>query len=221
MARDRCPYLAPCLLRQLVHSRVCDIDHREGDLLALVEKVVAPLRLLLTLEDCRVWLNGGPDHQLKQLVQGAALQARSVAMPPYYSPLPITTTVVTLARELRLRTLEYTDPIISWRQFTWSRKRSAYHVVVCTCYELSEYCPYSDHNGCQFFHYGSKPDFENGCFCYCRHSTLSPSCRCWVAPGPALFLVCRTVLRDVDSSSSRETASSLVTTMYHALNGSH
>lgn len=181
---------------QLELSLVCDIDHRPEDAREMARSVVAPFQLLPRLRNCRVRLCDVPDPGLQQLAQDAVLQAGRVVT-PYSKPLTTQTTFVTLPRESRLRILEHTDLITPHREVSWSRAKPAYLVLEprCTLSDWGE-CRFHRHNGCQFFRCWNTPRPQEGCFCRRRHSASSPTCRCWCPPGPALFLVSRTLCLD-------------------------
>jgi hypothetical protein len=182
---------------QLELSVVCDIDHRPEDAHEMAKSVVAPFQFLPRLRDCHVRLCDVPDPRLQQLAQDAVLQVRRVATPPYHKPPTAQAAFVTLPRELRLRILEYTDLITPWKEVSWSRLAPAYTILGSLC-RVPDYpedpCRFPDHNGCQFLR--CSVTLEHGCFCRRYHSAFSSACRCWSPPGPALFLICRTLCLD-------------------------
>jgi len=118
---------------------------------------------------------------------------------PYFKPSSTRTALVTLPRELRLRILEHTDLITPWKEVSWSRHARCYGVFPTGCAESQGLTSPPDiHHGCQFsqcwFNESNEPWI--GCFCRGRHAAFSSTCKCWVPPGPDLFLVCRTLCRD-------------------------
>ena len=190
-------YMSPHISAgQLQFSLVCDIDYDQKDSTDVAKHVVAPLQLLPRLKNCSVRLCATPIRPLRWLAQDAALQARGITN-PYYNPNPARTTLTTLPRELRVRILEYTDLITPYKEVMWSRDRPVYSVCKWPCQLYGGVlCWYPDHHGCQF---ARCPDAEfpaDGCFCRHRHSAFSSECRCWAPPGPALFMVCRTLCED-------------------------
>ncbi|KAK3298540.1 uncharacterized protein B0H64DRAFT_77786 [Chaetomium fimeti] len=190
-------YMSPHISAdQLQLSLVCDIDHEQKDSIGVAEQVVAPLQLLPRLKTCSVRLCATPTRQLRQLARDAALRARGFTN-PYYNPHPALTTLTTLPRELRLRILEYTDLITPYKEVGWSRSYGAYSVYKRSCLG-DDYmrCVFPNHHGCQFTMCSEAPGLSDGCFCRRRHSAFSLECRCWTPPGPALFLVCRTLCQD-------------------------
>lgn len=94
--------------------------------------------------------------------------------------------LLTLPPELRIKILQYTDLIAPSREVTWGKKDGAYTAVFLKYDELSA-C-WLDHSGFWL------P--TNGCFCRRRHAAFSKVCKCWAPPGPALFLICRTLYED-------------------------
>ncbi|KAK4152987.1 hypothetical protein C8A00DRAFT_15772 [Chaetomidium leptoderma] len=105
-----------------------------------------------------------------------------------------------LPRELRLRILEYTDLIVPSRDVAWSRQDQGY----LTFHSESEFAHDYEYRrqffGCWFPSNTQTPQGPRpytGCFCRRRHSAFSSfTCKCWAPPGPALFLVCRTLYQD-------------------------
>ncbi|KAH6632779.1 hypothetical protein F5144DRAFT_575202 [Chaetomium tenue] len=170
---------------------VCDIDPRHNRALEIAMAITAPLRLLPPLRDCHIRLSKTPNPQLQQVAQDGVLRACGIALPS--SKPSLLSTLTTLPRELRLRILEYTDLIVPSRQVTWSRQDHGY--VTSSIESLSS--PDYLYRG-QFFHcwYNEGPGPFIGCFCRRRHSSFSFKCKCWAPPGPALFLICRTLYQD-------------------------
>ncbi|KAH6854922.1 hypothetical protein B0I37DRAFT_395247 [Chaetomium sp. MPI-CAGE-AT-0009] len=181
---------------QLQLSLVCDIDHEQKDSIDVGKRVVVPLQLLPRLKNCSIRLCATPNRQLRGLAQDAALKARGFTN-PYYNPHPARTTLATLPRELRVRILEYTDLITPYKEVVWTRNRPVYSVSQwpCRIYEFNV-CSFPNHHGCQFVRCPEGLHPTDGCFCGRRHAAFSSECRCWTAPGPALFLVCRTLCQD-------------------------
>ncbi|KAK4043850.1 hypothetical protein C8A01DRAFT_43227 [Parachaetomium inaequale] len=170
---------------------VCDIDPHHEQALDIAMSATAPLRLLPLLKACDIRLCKTPDSRLRQVAQDGVLQACGIAAPPSNPPMLITLT--TLPRELRLHILKYTDLIVPSKDVTWSRQDQGY---ITFSFESSSS---PDHRYCrQFFHcwYNAGPRPFIGCFCRRRHAAFSFTCKCWAPPGPALFLICRTLYHD-------------------------
>ncbi|KAH6850560.1 hypothetical protein B0I37DRAFT_371893 [Chaetomium sp. MPI-CAGE-AT-0009] len=149
---------------------VCDIDPHHERALETAISITTPLRLVPPLKDCHIRLCKTPNPQLQQVAKDSVLQACGIAAPSLKpSMLP---TLTTLPRELRLRILEYTDLIVPSREVTWSRQDQGY---ITFSSESSR-----------------SPDTR----CRRRHSAFSFRCKCWAPPGPALFLICRTLYQD-------------------------
>jgi len=188
--------LAAARLSHLTSGRlelglVCDIDPHHERALEVASLVTAPLRLIPQLRDCHIRLCKVPDPRLQQIAQGGALQACRIAMPPYLSyKTGAQATLTNLPRELRLQILEYSDLIVPNRQVTWSRQSHRYFTTI----RDSFYNEYLSRFFCCLSSRGSKSFI--GCFCSRRHTTFSSMCKCWVPPGPTLFLICRTLSRD-------------------------
>jgi hypothetical protein len=185
---------------RLALSFVCDIDPQHPLALDLAESILAPLCLLPRsyLSECRIRLAKTPDGPLQQLAQNAAVHACGLPTPvPHASSEPLgaaaTATLASLPRELRVRILEYTDLIAPRRQVAWSRQDRAY--VVLRFRRVADPPPTPDElHSEQFFEcYRGRPE---GCFCRRRHAVFSLNCTCWAPPGPALFLVCRTLSKE-------------------------
>ncbi|KAL2018671.1 hypothetical protein VTK56DRAFT_506 [Thermocarpiscus australiensis] len=184
-------------------SLVCDIDDKNEERLEMGKLAVAPLLLLPPLKDCHVRLGKTPEHQLRQIAQDAALQARRLDA-PYSNPASTSSaTLIDLPREVRLRILQYTDLITPWKEVTWSRQHRGYIVYPPLQCEDDNKRPDRPHDlvhhGCQFRQCCSpKPDPAPsvGCFCRRRHAAFSSTCKCWAPPGPDLFLVCRALCRE-------------------------
>jgi hypothetical protein len=181
---------------RLALSLVCDIDPQHPLALDLADSVVAPFHLLSPshLKECRIRLAKTPDRQFHQLARDAVLHACGLptstqsSKPP---PSAAATTLASLPRELRVRILEYTDLVTPRRQVTWSRQDRAY---VVRPFQTDEDPTPDELHSQQFFDcwFGT----SEGCFCGRRHAAFSLACKCWAPPGPALFLVCRTLSQE-------------------------
>lgn len=171
-------------------SLVCDIDPRHDQALSIARSAVAPLRLLPQshLKACHIRLGKTADFGLQQVARETVIHACGITTPA--SRPSLSTTLVTLPRELRLRILEYTDLITPIREVTWSRQDGGY--VVTTTRPNSD-SPSNLRHSAQFFQCWLGNNM--GCFCRRRHAAFSLRCECWLPPGP-LFLVCRTLYRD-------------------------
>jgi hypothetical protein len=87
--------------------------------------------------------------------------------------------------------LEYTDLVAPRRQVIWSRQDRAYAVLRFRREGADPPLTPDEVHGEQFFEcFRGRPE---GCFCRRRHAVFSLGCKCWAPPGPALFLVCRTL----------------------------
>lgn len=170
---------------------VCDIDPHHERTLEFALFITTPLRLLPPLKSCHIRLCKTPNPQLQQIAQDSVMQACGISTP---SSKPSTLlTLATLPRELRLRILDYTDLIAPSREVTWSRQYRGY--ITFSSESLHSHDrPYRR----QLFHcrYNDGPRPFIGCFCRRRHSAFSFRCKCWTPPGPALFLICRTLSQD-------------------------
>ncbi len=172
---------------------VCDIDPQHPRALEVARSATAPLSLIPQLRDCHVRLSKTPDPHLQRVAQDAVFQALRIAPAPYESPPLNRTTLTSLPRELRLRILEYTDLITPSREVTWSPQDQAYVVFWYSAYGAHDREYRDQFSPCvASFAFGRSP----GCFCRRRHAASSPTCTCWSPPGPALFLICRTLYRD-------------------------
>ncbi|KAK4033380.1 hypothetical protein C8A01DRAFT_50025 [Parachaetomium inaequale] len=185
---------------RLALSLVCDIDPHHPQALVFAKSFVAPIQLLPPsyLRECHIRLAKTPDGRFQQLAQDAVSQACGIPTPSLEPPASATTTLLTLPRELRVRILEYTDLVTPQRQMIWSRQDRAY--VVCHC-RSEDYHPPEERHSDQFSECWLDKTFDggsqsNGCFCRRRHAAFSLTCKCWTPPGPALFLVCRTLSED-------------------------
>ncbi|KAH6840585.1 hypothetical protein B0I37DRAFT_437911 [Chaetomium sp. MPI-CAGE-AT-0009] len=188
---------------RLAFSLVCDIDPRHPRALDIAKAVVAPLHRLPQsyLRECNIRLAKSADHRFQRLAQETVFHAVGAATPISNPPSNATTTLTTLPRELRLRILEYTDLITPRKDVIWTRQRRAYTVMYLG-WDSNPRLPTSDvHHGSQFFSCWDKTNINNGkgttsgCFCR-RHAAFSFICQCWVPPGPALFLISRTLCED-------------------------
>lgn len=163
------------------------------------------LRLLHLLKDCHVRLCGKREPRLQHLAEEAVRQARGIPrasgplfMPP---PLPVTSRLTDLPRELRLRILEFTDLVTPYQEVLWGRDSGGYFIQRGPCDpdpDSQWECPPEFHHGCQFSecYREQRPGSSIGCFCRRYHTAASSSpCRCW-APRTSLFLVCRTLHAD-------------------------
>ena len=166
---------------------VCDIDPRHKAALDIAMSATAPLRLVPRLKDCCIQLCKTPDPRLGLIAQETVFQARGIP-PPSYSKPSTRATLTSLPRELRLRILEYTDLIVPTREVIWSRRDQGYMALSSDSTDLRDY-----RYRRQFFHCWQT---GTGCFCRRRHAAFSLTCKCWAPPGPALFLICRTLLQD-------------------------
>ncbi|KAK3934801.1 hypothetical protein QBC46DRAFT_425562 [Diplogelasinospora grovesii] len=185
---------------------VCDVDHEHERGLEAGKLAVAPLLLLPRLRNCHVRLCKTPDARLQQLAQDVVLQTRRIAAPHLQPPSTrARTTFASLPRELRLRILEYTDLITPNKEVAWSRQQRGYlpSRVVCSAPDFGHCRGPGIHSGHQFYRCWDRHEPGNwryrpwgGCFCRRYHSAFSSACRCWAPPGPALFLVCRTLCWD-------------------------
>ena len=197
--RSTVVYLSSHLTSEHVElSLVCDVDPEHG--VEAAKLAVAPLRFLPALKDCHIRLCKRPDAQLQQVAHEAVLQARRI-LTPYTKPRSTATKLITLPRELRLRILEFTDLITPSREVTWSRHDSGYvvHQAVCSKPGFSD-CEPSIHYMCQFNQcwWTTNRTPSLGCFCRVEHAAFTSTCKCWVPPGPALFLVCRVLRQDAE-----------------------
>ncbi|KAK3295062.1 uncharacterized protein B0H64DRAFT_402507 [Chaetomium fimeti] len=191
------PYVTP---GRLELSLVCDIDPKHEQAVELARSALGPLLLFPLLRSCHIRLCKTPDSRLRQLAQDAVLQSTGLSA-PYAKPTSTRSTLVTLPRELRLRILELTDLVTPSKEVWWSRDNPKY---VWWDMGGTGHCVDNAWSDCQFnacwhrtrtrirAHGGS----SIGCFCHRRHAAFSASCTCWAAPGPALFLICRTLYRD-------------------------
>ncbi len=175
-------------------SLVCDIDPRHATALELANSILAPLRRLPRsyLKQCRIRLSDTPDHEFQKLAQDTASHACGLptpdSQPSKKTSDAVTTTLMSLPRELRLRILEYTDLVTPRKQVMWSRQDRAY--IVYRVRTDDNFAPDELHADLLFDCARGRPE---GCFCARRHAAFSSACRCWVPPGPDLFLVCRTL----------------------------
>ncbi|EAQ91883.1 predicted protein [Chaetomium globosum CBS 148.51] len=184
---------------RLALSLVCDIDPQHPRALNLAESILAPLYLLPRsyLSKCQIRLAKVPYWPLEKLARDAAVHACGLPTPVPHTSEPLNTTatatLASLPRELRIRILEYTDLVAPRRQVIWSRQDRAYVVLRFRRVAEPPLNPDEAHAE-QFFEcYRGRPE---GCFCRRRHATFSLHCRCWAPPGPALFLVCRTLSQE-------------------------
>ncbi|KAK4156196.1 hypothetical protein C8A00DRAFT_12854 [Chaetomidium leptoderma] len=192
------PHVTP---GRLVLSLVCDIDPEHPRAIDIANSAVAPIRRLLPpsyLRECHIRLAKTTDSQLQQLAQDTVSHACGIPTPTSKPPSSTTTTLTTLPRELRIRILEYTDLITPRRQVIWTRQDRAYIVYHFQC---EPHDPPDERHSNQFSDCWRDRSFDggppsNGCFCRRRHAAFSPTCKCWAPPGPALFLVCRTLYED-------------------------
>ncbi|KAK3939365.1 hypothetical protein QBC46DRAFT_388056 [Diplogelasinospora grovesii] len=178
---------------------VCDVHHEDVETAKLV---LDDLRLLPRLKDCHVRLCETRDSRLQQLAQEAALRARGiVSSEPPTSSGSFSPRLVNLARELRLRILEYTDLVTPCKEVMWSRASRGYRIErgPCSALEGNGYCKRESHHGCQFNQCWRMPwpQPSVGCFCRRRHTAFSSRCKCWAPPTP-LFLVCRTLYSEAN-----------------------
>ena len=171
---------------------VCDIDPRHKAALDIAMSATAPLRLIPRLKDCCIRLCKTPDPRLGLIAQKSVFQARGIPPPPYLKP-STRATLTSLPRELRLRILEYTDLIVPTREIVWSRREQGYMTSSLDSTTFRD-CRYRR----QFFDCWQTDTDGSfiGCFCRRRHAAFSFTCKCWAPPGPALFLICRTLLQD-------------------------
>ncbi|KAH6622591.1 hypothetical protein F5144DRAFT_334135 [Chaetomium tenue] len=177
---------------QLDLGLVCDIDPHHERALELATSAIAPLRWMPKLRACHIRLSKTPDPHLQRVAQDAVLQALRIPTPPYSKP-STKTTFITLPAELRLQILEYTDLIIPSREVTWSRQDQGYLVFARESNQSPDRKYRVQFSPCT--HYEGDHTLI-GCFCRRRHTAFSLTCKCWAPPGPALFLVCRTLCRD-------------------------
>jgi hypothetical protein len=190
---------------RLALSLVCDIDPQHPRALHLAESILAPLSLLPRsyLSECRIRLAKTPDGgPLQQLAQDAAVHACGLPTPVPHAAsseqpalgAAATVTLTSLPRELRVRILEYTDLVTPRRQVAWSRQDRAYVLLRLRRARDPPYIDLDELHDTQFFEcYRGRPE---SCFCRRRHAAFASHCTCWAPPGPALFLVCRTLSQE-------------------------
>ena len=185
-------------------SLVCDIDPHHPQAVDLAKELVHPIRLLPPghLRECNIRLAKSVDRRLQQLAEDTAAYACGIPLPTL-SRNPTAATLARLPRELRTRILEYTDLIAPRREVRWSRRDRAYSVYPFRAGEgASLEAPRLDHHYAeQFFECWCPKTYRgglptNGCYCRCRHAAFSAACKCWAAPGPTLFLICRALYED-------------------------
>ncbi|KAK4032843.1 hypothetical protein C8A01DRAFT_40693 [Parachaetomium inaequale] len=172
---------------------VCDIDPQHERALEVARSVITPLTLIPRLRDLYIRLCKTIDPRLQRVAQDAVSQVLRIPAAPYSRP-PTRTTLTSLPRELRLRILEYTDLITPSREVTWSRQDRGYVIF----YRDSEQSAPDRKYRQQFSPCLSSQLARTfiGCFCRRRHTAFSRTCTCWAPPGPALFLVCRSLCQD-------------------------
>ncbi len=172
---------------------VCDIDPQHERALEVARSAITPLRLIPQLRDFHIRLCNTIDPRLQRVAQDAVSQVLRIPAAPYSRP-PTRTTLTSLPRELRLRILEYTDLITPSREVTWSRQDQGYVIFHG---DSEQSAPYREHreqfSPCPRSHLTR---MFIGCFCRRRHTASSLTCTCWAPPGPALFLICRSLCQD-------------------------
>ena len=180
--------------RHLELSLVCDIDPQHEKAVDIAKSVLEPLRLLPTLRSCHIRLSKTPDPRLQQVAEDAVLHSCGIAI-PYLKPTSTKVTFVTLPRELRLRILQFTGLVTPSKEVLWRRRDCKY-----VWSNRRSHCSRKVQSPCQFsdcWYCICAPNrLSVGCFCRRRHAAFSATCTCWTPPGPALFLVCRTLHQD-------------------------
>lgn len=186
-------------------SFVCDINPKHTRAVDLANELLESLSVLPVLKSCDIRLSKEPDARLSRMAHDTSLQLCGIRR-PYLTPPVGKTTFVTLPRELRLRILEYTNLItpskeVWWsryqRQYSWRALSSGHRYYNDDAWSYYDEC--SDLGRCTFRNTSFRKvplGSPAGCFCTRRHGAYSSLCPCWAAPGPALFLVCRTLCRD-------------------------
>ncbi len=191
--------------RFLELSVVCDIDSGHKMAVDLAKSVLEPLCLFPSLKSCHIRLCQTSDIPLRQAAEDAVLQSCGIAA-PYRKPSSSKQKIafLTLPRELRLRILEFTDLVTPSKEVWWCRSTGIYEWADVgggdsDCLDNNQYpsncrfleCWYRTHA-----HTLTGDGLHIGCFCRRHHGAFSATCTCWVPPGPALFLVCRTLCED-------------------------
>ncbi|KAH6839472.1 hypothetical protein B0I37DRAFT_235423 [Chaetomium sp. MPI-CAGE-AT-0009] len=171
-------------------SVVCDIDAQHPHAVDLANSVLAPIRDLPQgyLGECHIRLAKTTDHRLRQLAEETVSHATGIltVIPILRPPSNAAAALLALPRELRIGILQHTDLVAPSWEVVWSRKDRAYTVIFKTYDQLS---------ACWYDTTGTGPP-NKGCFCRRHHAGFSKQCTCWAPPGPALFLVCRTLYEE-------------------------
>ncbi|KAH6626533.1 hypothetical protein B0J18DRAFT_449287 [Chaetomium sp. MPI-SDFR-AT-0129] len=186
-------------------SFVCDINPEHTGAVDLANALLESLSVLPVLKSCDIRLSKEPDARLSRMAHDTSVQLCGIRR-PYLTPTVGRTTFVTLPRELRLRILEYTNLITPSKEVWWSRHEGRYSWRALSrghrYYNDDGWLRYdecSDLGRCTFRNTSARKvplGSPAGCFCTRRHGAYSSLCPCWAAPGPALFLVCRTLCQD-------------------------
>lgn len=179
-------------------SLVCDIDPEHQYALKVARLAVSPLAQSPPLKDCNIRLCKAWNRPLQRLAEEACFQACPKASPLSPEPTKISSALVNLPPELRLRIFEYTDWITPWKEVSWSRQDHGYQLCHPPCLNSEGGCPPHIHSGCRLSQCSPGVDESPrhlGCFCRRRHAAFSFACNCW-APPTSLFLICRALCRD-------------------------
>ncbi|KAF7593190.1 hypothetical protein BBP40_011820 [Aspergillus hancockii] len=163
---------------------ICDLD--VGDM-ETVEQVLCTLGRLPTLLDCNIRLGCEIEPELEALARSTAFKLMGQEEPSSDLAFPF----MDLPVELRLQVLEHTDLVTPLREVEWNPTDNFY-LRFCDRQCVCCGCPVQKpHRNCW-------QHVKSGCFCHRYHAAYTKHCNCW-APPTALFLVCRTLLHEVQN----------------------
>ncbi|KAK3899104.1 hypothetical protein C8A05DRAFT_18418 [Staphylotrichum tortipilum] len=180
---------------------VCDLDARHERAMALATAILAPVRRLPLLKRCQIRLCRLPDARLSEAAKDTALSASGIKR-PYVNPAPGRATLLALPRELRIRILQMTDLVTPSKEVWWDRHLAKYRWAALAG---NSRCSDDFRRNCHFDECWHRPLNHNnvitgprrmGCFCRRRHAAFTPFCKCWMPPGPGLFLICRAICEE-------------------------